>query len=98
MKSGQRLAEGDPTVPMMTVSTARTGATDINMSATKPSAARPSVSIIRMIHPLCPLHAAQSTAAGPRNRIRQSLTGMISGLFLPRRVFFGGVPPASCAR
>src|SRR3989442_74589 len=49
MKSGQRLADGDPTVPMMTVSTARTGETDSSATITKPRAARPSVVNICMI-------------------------------------------------
>jgi hypothetical protein len=49
MNTGHRLAEGEPTVPMVTVSTAPTGATGINVATTKPSAARPSVLIVRMI-------------------------------------------------
>jgi hypothetical protein len=43
MKSGQRFAEGDPTVPMVTLSAARAGAMAVNETTAKPSAARPSL-------------------------------------------------------
>src|SRR3984893_7016672 len=82
MKSGQRLAEGDPTVPTVTVSTARTGATDISVAATKPSAARPSVLIIYMVIPsisiahLRDVRQKQTICGEIRRNVAQLLQGI----------------------
>ena len=43
MNSGQRLADGDPTVPMVTVSAARTGAIDIRVARDQPQQHAPNV-------------------------------------------------------
>jgi hypothetical protein len=59
MKSGQRLPEGDPTVPTITVSSALARGIDIVVIRIKPSATRSSVLLIRMIIP--PLHAVHGT-------------------------------------
>jgi hypothetical protein len=39
MKTGQRFADGDPTVPIVTVSAARSGAAAITVANKNPSAA-----------------------------------------------------------
>src|SRR3982074_564864 len=65
MNSGQRLADGDPTVPMVTGSAARIGAIDISVDTTRPSSTRPIVRIVRMIIPLCSPAYSFSPISGP---------------------------------
>ena len=96
MNSGHRLAEGDPTVPMVTVSAARAGATDISVATANPSAARPNVRIIRMI--ILRVHSMRPNDSRPRHCIDQSLTCMISAYFVLADLFCFGASPFSCAR
>src|SRR6516225_536698 len=59
MKTGQRLAEGDPTVPTVTLSAAQAAPAHIGVASTSPSAARASIIVIRISSPLH--HAAHSS-------------------------------------
>src|SRR3569832_2065544 len=67
MNSGHRLADGDPTVPMVTVSTARAGATNSSVAIRDPSVARPNIFAICMttlrVHPHRTLMIARPHAA-----------------------------------
>ena len=97
MKSGQRLAEGDPTVPIVMVSTARAGATDISAAMANPNAARPNILIIAMI--ILRVHSVrtQSMTAGHRSA-HKVLTVRSSVYFFLADLLYVGASFLSCAR
>src|ERR1700741_4622674 len=65
MKTGHRLADGEPPVPIVTVSTAHAGATNIHALTTKASPVRADVLMTGMMAPplsICALIAARRDA------------------------------------
>src|SRR5262249_24699423 len=97
MKSGQRLAEADPTVPMTTVSAARTGAAAISMS--KPASAHSSFRLSRMTTPPSLLSLPRRSRRRGVLQLRAIVprdfrAGRLPDLLVPADVFQRGVERA----
>src|SRR5262245_58469128 len=103
MKSGQRFAEGDPTVPMVTVSAARAGAAASSEAIAKPSIAGATALNMRIIS--LRMRSMRSQSEKPASW--HLFAGRLLGLCLPRACPFGRgailqlstiVPSNFCAR
>src|SRR5262245_52581683 len=80
MKSGQRFAEGDPTVPMVTVSAAPAGAAATSEAIAKPSAARAAALNMRIVILRMPSMPPQCE----KPALSHLFARRLPGLFLPR--------------